>query len=315
VVWDFSARIARGDRVGIVGPNGAGKTTLLNLLTGALMPDAGEVRLGTNLAQVTLDQRRETLDPEQSLAEALTGASGDTVTVRGQSRHVVGYMKDFLFRPEQARTSVGVLSGGERARLTLARAFARPSNLLVLDEPTNDLDLETLDLLQERLAEYPGTVLLVSHDRDFLDRVVTSIIAAHGNGRWIEYAGGYTDMLSQRKSSDGGNAPARATVAKRPRPVTEVRTRSAVRPRRMRFTDQLALETLPARIEALQTKIAGLNAILADPDLYSRDPRGFGATTRALAAARDELAAAEEKWLSLEMLREEIDGVERDRDA
>src|SRR5689334_9941130 len=277
VVRDFSARIARGDRVGIVGPNGVGKTTLLNLLTGALMPDAGEVRLGTNLAQVTLDQRRETLDPEQSLAEALTGGTGDTVTVGGQSRHVVGYMKDFLFRPEQARTPIGVLSGGERARVTIARAFARPSNLLVLDEPTNDLDLETLDLLQERLAEYPGTVLLVSHDRDFLDRVVTSIIAAHCIGRWIEYAGGYTDMLSQRKSSDSGNTPATATVTKRP--GTEVRTRSAVRPSRMRFSDQLALETLPARIEALQTKIAGLNAILADPDLYSRDPRRFDGTT------------------------------------
>ena len=195
---NFSTRILRGDRVGIVGPNGAGKTTLLNLLTGALPPDAGEVRLGTNLAQVTLDQRRESLDPEQTLAEALTGGSGDTVTVGGQSRHVVGYMKDFLFRPEQARTPVGVLSGGERARLTLARAFARPSNLLVLDEPTNDLDLETLDLLQERLAEYPGTVLLVSHDRDFLDRVVTSVIASEQNGRWIEYAGGYSDMLAQR---------------------------------------------------------------------------------------------------------------------
>jgi ABC transport system ATP-binding/permease protein len=311
VVRDFSVRIARGDRVGIVGPNGAGKTTLLNLLTGALMPDAGEVRLGTNLAQVSLDQRRETLDPEQSLAEALTGGSGDIVTVGCQSRHVVGYMKDFLFRPEQARTSVGVLSGGERARLTLARAFARPSNVLVLDEPTNDLDLETLDLLQERLAEYTGTVLLVSHDRDFLDRVVTSIIAAHGNGRWIEYAGGYTDMLSQCKSAGRGAAPAKAPATRRPRPVAEVRIRSAAGPRRMSFNDRHALETLPARIEALQTQIAGLNAVLADADLYSRNPRRFGATTQALAAARDELAAAEEQWLTLEMLREEIDGAER----
>jgi ATP-binding cassette subfamily F protein uup len=190
VVQYFSARIMRGDRIGIVGPNGAGKTTLLNLLTGALMSDTGEVRIGTSLAQMTLDQRRESLDPEQSLTEALTSGSGDAVTVAGRSRHVVGYMKDFLFRPEQARTPVGVLSGGERARLTLARAFARPSNLLMLDEPTNDLDLKTLDLLQERLAEYPGTVLLVSHDRDFLDRVVTSVIATEGNGRWIEYAGG-----------------------------------------------------------------------------------------------------------------------------
>src|SRR5437660_11940782 len=196
-MWIFSVLVMRDDRVGIVGPNGAGKTTLLNLLIGTLVPDAGEVRLGTNLVQVTLDQRRKSLDPEQSLAEALTRGSGDTVTVAGQSRHVIGYMKDFLFRPEQARTPVGILSGGERARLTLALAFARPSNLMVVDEPTNDLDLETLDLLQEKLAEYAGTVLLVSHDRDFLDRVVTSIIASEGNGSWTEYAGGYTDMLAQ----------------------------------------------------------------------------------------------------------------------
>src|SRR3954471_22814644 len=198
VVKKFSTRIMRGDRVGIIGPNGAGKTTLLNMLIGVLPPDAGAVRLGANLAPVVLDQRRESLDPEQTLAEALTGGGGDNVTVAGQSRHVVGYMKDFLFRPEQARTPVRVLSGGERARLILARAFARPSNLLVLDEPTNDLDLETLDLLQERLAEYPGTVLLVSHDRDFLDRLTTSVIASEHNGRWTEYAGGYSDMLAQR---------------------------------------------------------------------------------------------------------------------
>jgi ABC transport system ATP-binding/permease protein len=311
VVRDFSARIMRGDRVGIVGPNGAGKTTLLNLLIGAMAPDSGEVRLGTNLVQVVLDQRRETLDPEQSLTEALTGGSGDTVTVGGQSRHVVGYMKDFLFRPEQARTPVGVLSGGERARLTLARAFARPSNLLVLDEPTNDLDLETLDLLQERLAEYPGTVLLVSHDRDFLDRVVTSVIATEGNARWIEYAGGYTDMLAQRGPAGRRTSPAKASVTKRPRPVTEVRAQPAARPRRMTFNDRRALEMLPARIAALQTQIAELNAIVADPDLYARDPGRFGAATQMLAVARNELAAAEEQWLTLEMLREEIDDVEQ----
>src|SRR5277367_5653659 len=198
IVKDFSTRILRGDRVGIVGANGAGKTTLLNLLTGALPPDTGEVRLGTNLAQETLDQGRDSLDPTQTLSQALTGGQGDTVTVGGQTRHVVSYMKDFLFGPEQANTPVGVLSGGERGRLTLARAFARPSNLLVLDEPTNDLDLETLDLLQERLADYSGTVLLVSDDRDFLDRVVTSVIASEGDGRWVEYAGGYSDMLAQR---------------------------------------------------------------------------------------------------------------------
>jgi ATP-binding cassette subfamily F protein uup len=311
VVQDFSARIMRGDRAGIVGPNGAGKTTLLNLLTGALAPDAGEVRLGTNLAQVTFDQRRETLKPEQSLTEALTGGSGDTVTVAGQSRHVIGYMKDYLFRPEQARTPVGVLSGGERARLTFARAFARPSNLLVLDEPTNDLDLETLDLLQEQLAEYPGTVLLVSHDRDFLDRVVTSVIATEGNGRWIEYAGGYTDMLAQREPAGRGTPSAKASITKRPRPVTEVRAQPAARAHRMSFNERRALETLPARIAALETQIAGLNAILTDPDLYGRDPGRFGATTQLLAIAREELAAAEEQWLTLEMLREEIDDVDR----
>ena len=304
VVRDFSTRILRGDRVGIVGPNGAGKTTLLNLLTGALAPDAGEVRLGTNLAQVTLDQRRDTLDPAQTLTQALTGGAGDTVMVAGQSRHVIGYMKDFLFGPEQANTPVGVLSGGERGRLTLARAFAQPSNLLVLDEPTNDLDLETLDLLQERLAEYPGTVLLVSHDRDFLDRVVTSVIATEGNGRWVEYAGGYTDMLAQR-------GPAAVVTAvplpAKPRPAAEPRPDPASRPRRLSFKDRHALQTLPARIAALQDEIARLHGVLADPDLYAANPARFGDTTKALEAAQDGLAAAEEQWLTLEMLREEIE--------
>ena len=304
VVRDLSTRIMRGDRVGIVGPNGAGKTTLLNLLTGALAPDAGEVRLGTNLAQVTLDQGRELLDPAQTLAQTLTSGHGDTVVVGGQTRHVIGYMKDFLFGPEQAHTPVGVLSGGERGRLTLARAFARPSNLLVLDEPTNDLDLETLDLLQERLAEYPGTVLLVSHDRDFLDRVVTSVIAAEGDGRWIEYAGGYTDMLAQR----GPGLVEPPQVATRPRPAGAAKPQQPARPRRMTFKDRHALEMLPARIAALQSEVARLNALLADVDLYARDPARFGATTTALDATQNELAAAEEQWLTLAVLREEIEG-------
>ncbi len=310
IIRDFSTAILRGDRVGIVGPNGAGKTTLLNLLTGSLAPDSGEVRLGTNLAQVTLDQRRESLDPEKNLSEALTDGSGDAVIINGQSRHVIGYMKDFLFRPEQARTPVGALSGGERARLTLARAFARPSNLLVLDEPTNDLDLETLDLLQERLADYPGTVLLVSHDRDFLDRVVTSIIAAEGNGRWIEYAGGYTDMLAQRATARRRSPPSVAP-RKQPRPTKETRARSSARPPRMSFQDRHALATLPTRIAALQTKIAELSELLTDPNLYARDPQLFGETTTALAVAREALATAEERWLTLEMRREEIDDTER----
>ena len=183
LVRDFSIKIARGDRIGIVGPNGAGKTTLINLLTGALPPDAGSVQLGTNLEIATLDQRRESLDPEASVATTLTGGSGDQVIIDGESRHVIGYMKDFLFKPEQARTPVKALSGGERGRLLLARALAQPSNLMVLDEPTNDLDLETLDLLQEMLASYPGTLILVSHDRDFLDRTVTSVIAFEGEGK------------------------------------------------------------------------------------------------------------------------------------
>src|ERR1700726_3535390 len=236
VVRKFSTRIMRGDRVGIVGPNGAGKTTLLKLLTGALAPETGAVRLGTNLAPITIDQRREGLDPKWTLAEAMTGGSGDTVTVGGESRHVIGYMKDFLFRPEQARTPVGVLSGGERARLTLARAFARPCNLLVLDEPTNDLDLETLDLLQEQLAEHPGTVLLVSHDRDFLDRVVTSTIATDGNGRWVEYAGGYAHMLAQRAAESRGSPPPRTRNTKRSRPATQTSGLPGSLSRRMNFT-------------------------------------------------------------------------------
>jgi ATP-binding cassette subfamily F protein uup len=315
IVRNFSIRIMRGDRVGIVGPNGAGKTTLLNLLTGVLAPDAGGIRLGTNLAKVALDQRRDSLDPEQTLAEALTGGSGgETVTVGGQSRHVIGYMRDFLFRPEQARTPVVALSGGERARLTLARAFARPSNLLVLDEPTNDLDLETLDLLQEKLADYAGTVLLVSHDRDFIDRAVTSIIASEGKGRWIEYAGGYTDMLAQR-AAPPPVLPAKARSAMPSRPATQSSGSPDGRSRRMNFNNRRMLDMLPGQIAALEAQITGLNAVLADADLYARDPACFGAATDALAAAQDELAAAEEQWLRLEMLREEIEAAEPRSDA
>jgi ATP-binding cassette subfamily F protein uup len=302
IVRDFSTRIMRGDRVGIIGPNGAGKTTLLNMLVGALPPDSGAVKLGTNLATVILDQRRETLDPAQTLASALTSGAGDTVSVAGQSRHVVGYMKDFLFRPEQARTPVDTLSGGERARLILARAFARPSNLLVLDEPTNDLDMETLDLLQERLAEYAGTVLLVSHDRDFLDRVATSVIASEGRGRWVEYAGGYSDMLAQRPAS-AATAPSAGHRAPRPAPP------AVPRPRRMSYNEQRTLETLPARIASLQGQVEALNGELADPGLYARDPARFAAKTAALAAAHDELTVAEDHWLTLELRREEIEGV------
>jgi ATP-binding cassette subfamily F protein uup len=306
IVKDFSLRILRGDRIAIVGPNGAGKTTLINLLTGALAPDSGLVKLGTQLDMVVLDQKRAGLDPARPLAETLTDGAGDTVSVNGQPRHVMSYMKDFLFLPEQARTPVGTLSGGERARVLIAKAMAKPSNLLVLDEPTNDLDLETLDLLQEMLTDYPGTALIVSHDRDFIDRTATAVLMAEGDGRFTEYAGGYSDMLNQR----GRGVEARVVDA----PVKAARLREApTEPRaperkRMSFKDKHALETLPARIAALEKDIATRQAKLADGALFTRDPAGANRLTQELAALQSELAAAEERWLELEMLREETGG-------
>lgn len=306
LVRDFSIRVQRGDRVGIVGPNGAGKTTLLNMLTGALPPDEGSVRTGANLQMVTLDQQRDSLDPDMTLSDALTGG-GNTVSVGGQSRHVIGYMKDFLFLPEQARTPVGVLSGGERGRVMLARALARPSNFLVLDEPTNDLDLETLDLLQEMLADYAGTVLLVSHDRDFLDRVATSVIVSEANGTWTEYAGGYTDMTRQR---GGSTLPAPAKPERKDKnsrasdPSGQTKSSSS----RLTFKDKHALETLPSRMETLHADIERLGKSLADPELFARDPAAFEAAAAALKQAEADLASAEEDWLALEIKREEIEG-------
>ncbi len=305
IVRGLTLRVERGDRIGIVGPNGAGKTTLLNLLTGVLPPDAGAVRPGTNIAQATLDQRRDSLDPEATVAETLTGGRGETVSINGEARHVVGYLRDFLFRPEQARSPVKSLSGGERGRLMLARALAQPSNLLVLDEPTNDLDLETLDLLQEMLADYPGTLLLVSHDRDFLDRLATSVIAFEGSGKWTEYAGGYSDMVTQRGYGVGAlrTSPAKPKPAPKPTaapPAPKSR-------RRLTFADQHALKTAPARIEALGAEIWRLEAALSDPDFFRRDPAAFAEAGHALEAARAERAAAEEEWLRLELRREEIE--------
>jgi ATP-binding cassette subfamily F protein uup len=299
VVRDFSARLIRGDRVGIVGPNGAGKSTLLKLLTGVIAPDSGSIKLGTNIEAVTLDQARASLDPAATLSETLTGGSGDQVLVNGVKRHVIGYMKDFLFRPEQARTAVGVLSGGERGRLMLAVALARPSNLMILDEPTNDLDLETLDLLQEMLADYQGTVLLVSHDRDFLDRVVTSTIASEGDGRWQNYAGGYSDMLAQR----GGPAAAKTEI-RRQRPETKhLSAKPAAK--KLSFKQQHELEKLlPDTIAKLQADLVRYQRVLTDPNLFTRDPKKFHATTAALAQAETDLARAEERWLELEMQRE-----------
>ena len=303
VVRDFSIRILRGDRIGVVGPNGAGKTTLINLLTGRLEPDAGKLVLGTNLSLATLDQTRTLLDPETTLAAVLTGGSGDKVEVGGETRHVVSYMKDFLFLPEQAKTPVRVLSGGERARLLLAKALAKPANLLVLDEPTNDLDLETLDLLEEMIADYPGTVLLVSHDRDFLDRTVSAVLMAEGDGSFTEYAGGYSDMAAQR----GAGVPAMAPAKDAGKPVSRGRKKVEAPRRKLSFSDKHALETLPARIEILEKTIASLQKELSDGNLYARDAEKFRDLSTKLAASESERAACEDRWLELEMLKEEIE--------
>ncbi|PIO99346.1 ABC-F family ATP-binding cassette domain-containing protein [Pleomorphomonas carboxyditropha] len=307
IVRDFSIRVARGDRIGIVGPNGAGKTTLLRLLTGDLEPDSGSVKLGLSLDMQTLEQKRDSLDPETTLADALTEGKGDWVVIGEEKRHVVGYMKDFLFSPEQARTPLSALSGGERGRVMLARALAKPSNMLVLDEPTNDLDLETLDLLEEMLGDYRGTVIVISHDRDFLDRVVASVVMSEGDGRWLEYAGGYTDMLAQR----GRGVEARKTEKSAAAPKKDAASAAVAPPKarsKLSFKDKHALETLPGRIDELADEARRLHAVLDDPGLYGRDPSLFAATTEKLATSEAALAAAEEEWLRLEMLREELEG-------
>jgi ATP-binding cassette subfamily F protein uup len=304
IVRDFSIRIQRGDRIGIVGPNGSGKTTLVGMLTGTLAPDSGAVRLGSTLAVATLDQHRDSLDPNVTVKDALTGGEGDTVSVNGVNRHVIGYMKDFLFSSEQARTPLGKLSGGERGRLMLAQALAKPSNLLVLDEPTNDLDMETLDVLEDVIGDYPGTVLLISHDRDFLDRLVSGVIVPEGDGRWVEYAGGYSDMLAQRGADLNREARVARAVKPDAKPVTAKRAPVAVR--KMSFKEKHALETLPATIAALQVKADQLQAKLGDPQFYSRDRSGFEKVTSDLGETQRKLAAAEEQWLELEILREEI---------
>jgi ATP-binding cassette subfamily F protein uup len=306
VVQELDLRVLRGDRLGIVGPNGAGKTTIIKILTGQLEPDRGTVKLGSALQLAVLDQGRSRLDPTTRLRDALTGGGSDNVQINGQSKHVVGYMKDFLFTPEQANTPIGKLSGGERARVALARALALPSNVLVLDEPTNDLDLETLDLLEEMVSDYPGTVIVVSHDRDFLDRVATSVLMAEGDGRWTEYAGGYSDMVAQR------GAGVSARPAAKDAPAAKGKTASAASPaagkRKLSFNDKHALDTLPKTIAKLDDEIGKLATALAKPDFYRSDPNGFAEKSKALAAAEQKKAEAEDRWLELEMLREEIEG-------
>ncbi|PQA89632.1 ABC-F family ATP-binding cassette domain-containing protein [Hyphococcus luteus] len=307
IIDDFSIEIARGDRIGFVGPNGAGKTTLINLITGAVEPDEGSIKLGTNLEIVSLDQRRARLKPEMRVADAINDGTGDWVTINGEKRHVATYLKDFLFGPEQWRQPVTALSGGERGRLALAAALAKPSNLLILDEPTNDLDLETLEMLEDQLSAYEGTLLLISHDRAFLDNLVASVVAPAPEkpGRWIRYAGGYDDMVAQRGSAPGlEGASAKQKQAKQksspenPKPAPKAK---------LSYKEQFALKNLPGEIDTLQTQIAALKTKLDDPDLFSKDPALFDKTAKDLAAAEETLAEKEEEWLVLEMKREELE--------
>jgi len=287
----------RGDRIGLIGPNGSGKTTLVRLLTAEMAPDQGTVRLGTQLDISMIDQRRDGLDLNATPWQTLCPDGGDQVEVQGRWKHVVGYLKDFLFRPEQLRTPVKALSGGERNRLLLAKQLAHPANLLALDEPTNDLDMETLDLLQEMLADFEGTLLLVSHDRDFLDRLVTSTIVFDGNGQLSEYAGGYSDYLSQRPPPPAADAELQGTKgAGKTAKAQSVRT-----PNKNAKQHERALARVVKEMEALQTKKDLLEVDLADASLYTRDPDTFETKSDQLADVQKKLDEAEERWLELEM--------------
>ncbi|MFV0643481.1 MAG: ABC-F family ATP-binding cassette domain-containing protein [Sphingomonadaceae bacterium] len=293
IIRDFSLRIQRGDRIGIVGANGAGKTTLLKLLTGEIAPDSGSVTLAKTLTGVMIDQQRSLMDPDKSVRQVLA-EGGDWIDVRGHRKHVQGYLKEFLFDPKIVDTKVGILSGGERSRLLLAREFARKSNLLVLDEPTNDLDLETLDLLQEVIADYEGTVLIVSHDRDFLDRTVTITLGLDGSGTVDVIAGGYADWEAKRKQRHAPVAGrARKTDASPPPPP------KPDRPGKLSYKDQRDYENLPGRIEELEAAIIRGEEILSDPQLYTNDPEKFARISKGLEHAREEKDAAEHRWLEL----------------
>ena len=288
IIRDFTLRVQRGDRIGVVGANGAGKTTLLKLLTGELEPDEGRIARAKTLQGIMIDQQRRLLDPDKSVRDVLADG-GDWVEVRGVKKHVQGYLKDFLFEPNLVDAKIGTLSGGERSRLLLAREFARRSNLLVLDEPTNDLDLETLDLLQEVIADYDGTVLIVSHERDFLDRTVTITLGLDGSGKVDIVAGGYEDWQKRREQP----AAARASSTPKAAPAApKVQTK-------LTYKDQRDYDLIPKRIEEIEAQIARDEEALHDPDLYSRDPKRFSALTAAIDKARAERDAAEERWLEL----------------
>jgi len=300
ILKPFDLRILRGDRLAFVGPNGVGKTTLIKMLTGLEAPDEGSVKLGTGLEMAIFDQNRAALDPNASLWDTLAGdaeigvsGKADQVMVRGVPKHVVGYLKEFLFTDAQARAPVRSLSGGEKARLLLAKIMAKPSNMLVLDEPTNDLDIETLDLLQEILGDYPGTVLLVSHDRDFIDRVASTTIAMEGDGRAIAYAGGWSDYRAQRGVSEA-SAVSERKVKSAPQAAKKEEKSG------LSFTEKHRLESLPAEIERLEAEIAKLTELMSDPDLFTQQPVKFQKASDALVARNTALSDAEEEWLMLE---------------
>ncbi|URD60913.1 ATP-binding cassette domain-containing protein [Sphingomonas sp. KRR8] len=298
IIRDFSLRIQRGDRIGVVGANGTGKTTLLKLLTGELAPDEGKVTLARTLSGIVIDQQRKLMSPEKRVRDVLA-EGGDWIDVRGTKKHIKGYLKEYLFNPEMIDAPVGSLSGGERSRLLLAREFARASNLLVLDEPTNDLDLETLDLLQEVIADYDGTVLIVSHDRDFLDRTVTITLGLDGSGKVDIVAGGYDDWAKRREEA----------ARPQPKPKSSVPTPAAVPatpPRKLSYKDQRDFDRLPGEIEQIEAKIATAEAVLADPDLYTRDPKRFQALMDQIASLRADKEAAELRWLEVAELADSL---------
>ncbi len=299
---DFSTRILRGDRVAIVGPNGAGKTTLLKMLLGEVPVDSGEVKLGSSLDVAYLDQSRAALSGDETLWEILAPGGGDQLLVRGSPRHVAAYAKEFLFRDNQLRQPVASLSGGERNRLLLARALANPANLMILDEPTNDLDMDTLDLLEDLLADFDGTLILVSHDRDFIDRLATSTIALNGRGDAVETPGGWSDFMRQNPAFFDEPTTASAPKAA---PVPRAEPKKSAK---LSYKDQRRLEELEALVAKLPGDIALLDEKLGDPNLYTRDPAAFDKTMKAADAARAQLAAAEEEWLELEEKREALAG-------
>ena len=301
IVKDFSTRVIKGNKIGIVGPNGAGKTTLIKLLTKRLEPDSGFVRIGKNLEEAYFDQNRLTLDPKKTLWKTLCN-EGDHIFVRGSYRHVVAYLKDFLFRPDQAQCPVSALSGGEKNRLMLAVALAQPSNFLVLDEPTNDLDMDTLDLLQEVLDEYEGTILLVSHDRDFIDRVVTSVIYMPGDGTVSEHAGSYSELLEKLK-----NKPQSKKENKKP-DTSKAETAKAAPKKsgKLSYNQQRLLEVLPEQISKMEKEICQTEEALSDSSLYTENPQRFDELTQKLEQLKAELEKAENQWLEIEMLRESI---------